>query len=336
MSDELTTNPELKNKKGRLGRGLGSLLGEHSSDRFDSKTEVAKPAPAPAPSTVPNVFQTPPAIAQAGFVPNDKTRIWSLPVEALYPSKEQPRSVFDPAPLKELAESIKAKGILQPIVAKKVSENKYEIIAGERRWRASQLAGLEMVPVILRDSEPQDSLELALIENIQRENLNPMEEAEAYQRLIEEYGLTQQAVAEKVGKDRVTVANSLRLLNLPTEVRELVSQKQISIGQAKVLLGVSEVPLIKKLANRAKAEKLTVRALEKLVARVQKGESPEAPISKTAENLAAVSLADELQKIIGTKVAIDYVQGKGKIVLHFYSDEELNYIAEMIRDTWSS
>lgn len=215
------TTPAGAKKKASLGRGLGSLL----------SGSMAAPAPEALPAPVPVSIQT----TQAEPKIADEAKIWILPIDRLVANTQQPRQTFAPEPLRDLAASIKEKGILQPITARRIGERQFEIIAGERRWRAAQLAGLHEVPVILKKVSQQDSLEYAIIENIQREDLNPMEEAEAYQLLSIDYDLTQQQVADKLGKERSSVANSLRLLALPAEVKTLVRKNQLSAGHAKVL-----------------------------------------------------------------------------------------------------
>lgn len=212
----------------------------------------------------------------------------------------------------------------------------FEIIAGERRWRAAQRSGLKEVPVIIKDSGNQEALELALIENIQRQDLNPIEEAEAYSMLMTEYDLTQQQVADKVGKDRATVANLLRLLNLTPEVRDYISEGRLSLGLGKVLLALTDPKKQKKVAKKVIKSQLSVRATEKLIQRLRQQTDFESALStqppaheKLVENLKA-----ELQKIMGTKVTIDYNAGKGKVGVYFYSDDELNNIIDKIRDAW--
>ncbi|NJL23946.1 MAG: ParB/RepB/Spo0J family partition protein [Calothrix sp. SM1_5_4] len=190
-------------------------------------------------------------------------RIWNLAIEKIYPNPNQPRQVFDKEPLQELADSIKEKGIIQPLLVRKSADGEYEIIAGERRWRAAQIAGLKEVPAIIKDSEEQEVLELALIENIQRENLNAVEEAEAYEFLIKKYNLTQNDLAQKVGKDRATVANMLRILQLQPGVRQMVSRGELSLGQAKVLLSLSDPKTQQDSRQRAKNEAMSVRSARK-------------------------------------------------------------------------
>lgn len=260
-------------------------------------------------------------------------RLWHLPIEKVNPNPNQPRQTFDKEPLQELSDSIKEKGIIQPILVRKTKDGEYEIIAGERRWRAAQMAGLKEVPALIKDYDDQETLELALIENIQRENLNAVEEAEAYEYLIKKHNLTQNDLAQKVGKDRATVANMLRILQLQPGVRLMVSRGELSLGQAKVLLSVAEGKLQQDLATKAKNDSLSVRALEKLIAKAKAGE----PIFNEKEDArakAAQALGEELQKLIGSKVLLDYDKGKGKIVISFYSDSELNQIADTLRDSW--
>lgn len=278
-------------------------------------------------STVAPVVATAPAVA-------NQDRIWKMAVDKLKPGHYQPRQEFSKDSLQELSVSIKANGILQPIVARKKGDS-FEIIAGERRWRAAQMAGMHEVPVILRELRDQEALELALVENIQREDLNPIEEAEAYQRLIQEFSLSQQQVADKVGKERATVANSVRLLGLSAEVLKMITQKELSVGHAKVLLALPTATQQKEFAKQSFKEKLSVRKLEKLI---QKEMTPKAAIleGSTAadENVMGRlihGISEELQKILGTKVGIDYAQGKGKIAIQFYSDEEFSQMVERLK-----
>jgi ParB family transcriptional regulator, chromosome partitioning protein len=308
-----------------------------------------KPSPAPI-AAAPNVELAPtPVVAQvapAELTPSpvltkpepatpkipDTQRIWQIAIENLKPNPKQPRQVFDKEPLDELAASIKEKGIIQPLLARKMPDGKFQIIAGERRWRAAQIADLKEVPVILKTIDDGETQELALIENIQRQDLNPIEEAEAYDFLMKNYKLTQTELAERVGKERATVANVLRLLNLYPEVRLMVSVGEIALGQAKVLLAISDEDQQIELADRVKKENLSVRALEKIVTRIKDGAPP--AIEPKKEDLHLKVLQEELQKIIGSKVVLDYSSGKGRLSLHFYSDDELNEMAERIRDSW--
>lgn len=325
-------------KKTGLGRGLGSLLGENIRP-----SSSAGPDEVDLPTEDFEVHNN--KSLQAGFVESDSKqkkeikvpdamRIWSLSIDKLKGNEKQPRKYFETEALKELAESIKQKGVLQPIVVRKKSADRFEIIAGERRWRAAQQAGLHEVPVILKEVDDQETLELALIENIQRRDLNPMEEAEAYEYLMNTYNLTQQQVATKVGKERATVANSLRLLNLVPEVRKLVLSDKISIGQAKVLLSVSDAQLQRRIALKAVKDGLTVKEMERFAKNPQLLDGPK----KASQSEMSMSeklvkgLASDLQKTMGTKVQIKYNNGKGQLKINFYSDDELNQLVENMRN----
>lgn len=348
MSDAQTTkNP--KQAKG-LGRGLGSLLGNTGEGAFSKSTPVQDNLVEKLSAKLPS--QQNPAI-QEGFTENTEAvkieperveappapqvpahmRIWNIAIEKIYPNPNQPRQVFAKEPLDELALSIMEKGIIQPLLVRKGEDDTFEIIAGERRWRAAQIAGLKEVPAILKNTEDQELLELALIENIQRENLNPIEESEAYDFLMKKYNLTQEKLATKVGKDRATVANMLRLLNLQPGVRQMVSRGELSMGQAKVLLGLSDAKSQERMAEKAKNLNLSVRALEKMVAAAKNPASDDAEKEDLPSKMAR-ALGEELQKLIGSKVQLDYASGKGKITINFYSDAELNQIADTLRDSW--
>ncbi|MEC9281531.1 MAG: ParB/RepB/Spo0J family partition protein [Bdellovibrionota bacterium] len=263
------------------------------------------------------------------------SRIWKIAVEKIIPNQFQPRQYFDKEKVEELSQSIKEQGILQPIVVRKTKDQKLEIISGERRWRAAQMAKLHEVPVIIKDVDDQNSLELALIENIQRANLNPLEEAEAYQRLADEFSLTQEQIAKKVGKNRASVANTLRLLGLSPEVRNFVKEGKLSQGHAKALLSIGDPIKQRELAKKIVNESLSVRAVETLAAQSNK------PLKEKKENVAseisnrlASQQAQELQRLLGTKVKIDYTGGKGKIALQFYSDDQFNDIIDRLKEAW--
>lgn len=324
-----------KNQPRGLGRGLGSLFGDDASEKkvpraiIETKEEQASVAKAPEAKAAEPVAEK--EVVKEEKIP-EESRIWMVDVAKLKTNNYQPRKYFDKEKIQELSLSIKEQGILQPIVARKSITGNYEIIAGERRWRAAQQAGLHEVPVILKEMDDQKSLELALIENIQRENLNPMEEAEAYEQLIREFNLTQSQVSEKVGKDRATVANSLRLLTLAPEVKNMLIQGEITAGHAKALLVIVDHEKQKEVAKKIASEKLTVRAAEKLVKGAAKNkEAKEMNEDEKLSHELAQLMAEDLQKALGTKVKIDYNQGAGKLTIAFYSDAELNQITERIK-----
>lgn len=325
---------ENTNKRKSLGRGLGSLISTHSGEGSSILKTQQAPKPGVANENKGSTASETSAKAISSSPLHPESRVWSIAIEKLQASSFQPRTHFQKEKLEELAQSIKSQGILQPIVARKLNEQQFEIIAGERRWRAAQLAGLHEVPVIIKTLSNKDTLELAIIENVQREDLNPIEEAEAYLRLNQEFGMNQQQIAEKVGKERATVANSLRLLALPSEVRQLVVEGSLSQGHAKVLLSLPEADLMVKVARKTLDEGWSVRQMEKVVMAYKnlQGSAPSesSTESKLAEKLAH-QLAEDLQQKLGTKVSIDYRNGKGKITLQFYSDAELNSLADRLR-----
>ena len=326
MSDATPVQKSAAKPKG-LGRGLGSLLGGGDEGSFAKAPgeHVSRPATPPAAVAAPAVV--------APSVP-DHLRVWQVPIEKITPNPNQPRQHFEKEPLRDLADSIREKGVIQPILLRKTDGGEFEIIAGERRWRAAQQAGLKEIPALVKTSDDREMHELALIENIQRENLNAVEEAEAYDFLIKKFNLTQQDLAAKMGKDRATIANLLRILQLQPAVRQMVSRGELSLGQAKVLLMVSDPRRQNELALKTHRDALSVRALEKLAARAKDGAAVEAKEDARAQ--AARALGDELQRLLGSKVALDYARGKGRIVINFYSDSELNQIVETLRDSWRS
>jgi ParB family chromosome partitioning protein len=319
---------ENQNKRKGLGRGLGSLLG--SEAQVEQKTQTTSSASTKA---VPQSGAATPSSAEDGV--NHQDKVWTLSIEKLKGGAYQPRKNFEKEPLQELASSIKEHGILQPLIVRPVGSGNFEIIAGERRWRAAQLAGLHKVPVLIRQFSNQKTLELSLIENLQREDLNPIEEAEGYQRLQQEFALTQEQIADRVGKERATVANSLRLLKLPLEVTRLLQEGKITQGHAKVLLGISDAAKQKSYANMIAAEQTSVRKLEGMIASElaghAKAKTKGAGETSVTERLIS-GLSEELQKILGTRVTIDYRSGKGKVNVHFYSDEELSGLVDKIRE----
>lgn len=325
-------------KKAGLGRGLNSLLGSPQSPQkappvLENNLERLKQSNL---SNSVNSLEfkeksktTASTTAVAKINPED--RVWRLRVDHIKPNEKQPRKEFEATALKELSESIKQNGLLQPITVRKLGDKNYQIIAGERRWRACQQAGLQEVPALIKNYDDQKTLELALVENIQREDLNPLEEALAYDHLMATYGFTQQQMADKVGKDRATVANSLRLLRLSEPVQNMVAGNKLSLGQAKVLVAVDDDKAQRKIAKKVIEKGLSVRATEALVKKFKMGvELDFAAIANTDEVLIK-RLKEDLQKVFGTKVTIDYKGGKGKLSVHYYSDSELNKIVDTIK-----
>ena len=255
-----------------------------------------------------------------------------LPVDVIRRGKYQPRSDMRPETLEELADSIRAQGVVQPIVVRTIGTNQYEIIAGERRWRAAQLAGLHEIPAVIKDVPDQAAMAMALIENIQRENLNPMEEAVALKRLIEEFGLTHQLAAEAVGRSRAAVTNLLRLFDLNADVRELVEQRRLEMGHARALLGLegsAQSEAARKVANRG----LSVRETEQLVRRLQAdAKSPVQAQASRALDPDIRKLQDELGERLSAQVVVQHsARGKGKLVIHYNTVDELDGILAHIK-----
>ena len=287
-----------QNRKPALGRGLGALLA-------DARTPSEKGQGGPT----------------------------KLPIDQIHADRANPRRTFDEAALEELAESLKHQGLLQPILVRKDGKG-YRIIAGERRWRAAQKAGLTELPVIIREASDAEAYELALVENIQRADLNPLEEAEAYRRLVDERKMTQEQVADRVGKDRSSVANSLRLLHLPNEVKQLVAEGDLDMGHARAILGLSSSKEMVLLARDVITDKLTVRETEARV-KTARGGGPVSVKKKGAQKNAspeAKKLVEDLQRRLGTKVKlVERGGGKGTLEVEFFSYEDLDRIVALIR-----
>ncbi|MGA2192598.1 MAG: ParB/RepB/Spo0J family partition protein [Nitrospirota bacterium] len=244
------------------------------------------------------------------------------------PNEYQPRKNFNPESIRELAESIKSLGVIQPVIVRKRDGGGYELIAGERRFRASMLAGLKKIPVIVKDAAPAVMLELALIENVQREDLNPIETAEAFDRLLREFGLTQEQLSQKVGKERPTIANFLRLLSLPPDVKRDIAEGALTMGHAKAILSVEGSQRQMALRREIISRGLSVREAESLARRMK---APGRVIKKAAPSPQISMLEDELKRKLGTKVRIRHKGRRGRIEIEYYSDDELERLLELLR-----
>ena len=272
------------------------------------------------------------------LLPEKKTVVWkveqdgqtisTIALKQIIPNRYQPRAIFDEEELEGLAQSIKEHGVLQPIVVRRKGDGVYELIAGERRLRAATIAGLSSIPALVRNSNDEKSLALALVENIQRQNLNPMEEARAYSRLMGEFDLTQELVASSVGKDRSSIANILRLLTLPKEVQQFIESGTLSFGHAKVLAGISSPSTQLQIAKRIVSERLSVRQIEKLIAGPKKNGS--ADKHSKPEPSKFHHLEDQLRKHFGTKVHVKAGARGGQLVIQYYSDEDLDRVTALI------
>jgi ParB family chromosome partitioning protein len=250
-----------------------------------------------------------------------------IPVESIVPNPLQPRQGLDPNALQELADSVREHGLIQPLIVTQQDQT-YQLIAGERRWQAAKMAGLSRVPALVKDATPQQMLELALVENIQRADLNPLEEASAYQQLIEDFGLTQAQVAGRVGKSRAAVANSVRLLRLPPEVKESLAAGQISEGHARALLGLPEADTQRRALHRLIQRELSVRQTEELVRRWIAPPAEPKPESDRSPETEALERA--FGEALSTKVRLVRSKEGGRLIIHFYSEEELETLYEFM------
>jgi ParB family transcriptional regulator, chromosome partitioning protein len=295
-----------------LGRGLGALIRD---------VEVPTPQAAPA-ATMPTAAAVAPALTVAGGP-------LLLDIDLLDPSPYQPRTRFTESALEELAQSIRSSGIIQPLVVRKIGA-RYQLIAGERRWRAAQRAQLQRVPVVLREVGDEQALELTLVENIQREDLNPIEQARAFQRLMDQFHLTQDEVATRTGKDRATVANSVRLLTLNETFLEWIEEGKITAGHGRALLAIEDPKLRLDLAQKASRGKLTVRQVERMATRRARGKARSAQSEAHDPNRQAA--IDELQRHIGARVTVSMpTKGRpGQLILEFYDEEQLNGLYERL------
>lgn len=256
---------------------------------------------------------------------NEGASISELRITELEANQNQPRRNFDDQSLQELADSIKQHGVVQPIIVRKIDEN-YQIVAGERRWRAARLAGLKSVPVVVKDYSNIQVMEIALIENLQRQDLNAIEEAIAYKSLIEEHDMTQEEISEKIGRSRSAIANTLRLLNLPGEIKEFVVQGKISAGHARALLSITDKKRQIEIALKIIDQQLNVRDIEKLVMQKEKDE----PKKENKKSVEIIELEERLKKALATKVSIVHKKSKGKIEIEYYNNDDLERILELL------
>lgn len=294
-----------------LGKGLSALLPQRTRD-FDAPASAAGATAVAAPSRSVSAGQA------------------TLPIDRIHPNPVQPRVIFQADRLEELAASIRANGIIQPLIVRS-HQGQFQLVAGERRWRAAKLAGLTEVPVVIQEVAEPRMLELALIENIQREDLNPIEAAHAYERLRKELGLSQEEIAQRTGKDRSSIANAIRLLNLPSEVQMLLAERRLSMGHARAILGLHSAEEQIHIAEKTAAQGLSVRQVETLVqertsGRVKPQSKREALVDPNVK--AAV---DELERVLGTRVRIvELTEQRGRIEVEYYSQAELDRLFEQI------
>ncbi|MFN0064179.1 MAG: ParB/RepB/Spo0J family partition protein [Myxococcaceae bacterium] len=292
-------HPNEKPPKRALGRGLGALLpsaGLSSSSGVTPKGSVSQ-----------------------------------LSLEMIQRDVHQPRKHMDDKQLRALADSIREQGVLQPILVRRTN-GAFQIIAGERRWRAAQMAGLTEIPALVREVADAEAFELALVENLQRSDLNPIEEAEGYHRLIEEFGLSQEKAAQRVGKERSTVANALRLLGLPDEVKAMLVEGSLDMGHARALLGLSKAADVLALARKVVEQRLSVRETERQVKNKKTGSGPERTAATPSKNTSSTrAWIEDMQRALGTKVRLNDRGGKGTVEIEFYSYADLDRIAARLR-----
>lgn len=329
----------MKNRpRGGLGRGLGALI--PTGPVPAAGTEVVEPAGnlpaagvvAAAPPAV-DAPVAPPAEPEPTLSPVPGARFAEIPVDAILPNPKQPRQVFDEEALEELKTSIQEVGFLQPIVVRQLDDEKYELVMGERRWRAAQAVGRENIPAIVRDTRDDAMLRDALLENIHRANLNPLEEAAAYQQLLEEFGATHEELARRIGRSRPQISNTIRLLNLPAQVQRRVAAGILSAGHARALLSLDDAEAQEQLALRIVAEGLSVRATEEIVAlALNDGPAkPSAANRRPKPHAPALNdLADRLSDRFDTRVKVDIGRSKGKITIEFATVDDLERIVGII------
>jgi ParB family chromosome partitioning protein len=302
------TSKETNPRRGALGRGISSLLGDAADSKIEGMTSTTRPT----------------------VVKDVEAEIIRLKLDQISPNPNQPRKVFDEAKLKELADSVRQDGLLQPIVVGPTDEeNKYIIIAGERRWRASKIAGLEYIPAVIKEGVDDDLLRLGLIENIQRDDLNIIEEAEAYASLIKDYGLTQEMCASRVGKDRSTVANALRLLQLPRMIQDDIMDSRLTMGHGRAILSLEDQKLMRRARDMVVKKGLSVRQTEQLCKSFKDGKAA----TKKGDGLKDADLnyiAESLRSHLHTKVKVSGTAAKGKIEISYFSASEMERILKQM------
>jgi ParB family chromosome partitioning protein len=315
------------NRKKGLGRGLDALIApsEATKDSSESKATTKK-------EVIEKIVEVPveKIVEKIIEVPVEKNAETMIKIDEIEPNRSQPRQYFDEEALQELADSIKLHGIIQPLIVQK-NNDFYQIIAGERRWRAARLAGLTEIPVIIKDYSPMETMEIALIENIQREDLNPIEEATAFQKLIDDYNLKQEEAAEKVSKSRTAITNSLRLLKLDERVKQMIIDEMISSGHGRALLPINDKDQQYTTAMKIFDNKLSVRETERLVKNML-SEKPEKEKTDPQVEMAYHEIEDKIKSIMGTKVSINAKKNnKGKIEIEYYSADDLERILSLLQ-----
>ena len=269
-------------------------------------------------------------IPDESFNTDNKNSTLSISINKIKSDKDQPRKSFDSEKIAELTESIKTHGIIQPLILRKIDNDQYIIVAGERRWRAAKIAGLKEVPAIIMDLTESEILEISLIENIQRQDLNPIEEAIAYKKLIDDFKMTHEELSKRIGKSRTSITNTMRLMNLDDRVQQYIIEGVISEGHGRALLGIKDFEIQYELAQQVIDEKLSVRELEKIIRRIIEPNNRNSSSSKQELNPYYKEIKNQLQNYFGTKVNISNKNNKGKIEIEYYSEDDLQRILDII------
>lgn len=269
-------------------------------------------------------------IPDESFNTDNKNSTLSISINKIKSDKDQPRKSFDSEKIAELTESIKTHGIIQPLILRKIDNDQYIIVAGERRWRAAKIAGLKEVPAIIMDLTESEILEISLIENIQRQDLNPIEEAIAYKKLIDDFKMTHEELSKRIGKSRTSITNTMRLINLDARVQQYIIEGVISEGHGRALLGIKDFEIQYELAQQVIDEKLSVRELEKIIRRIIEPNNRNSSSSKQELNPYYKEIKNQLQNYFGTKVNISNKNNKGKIEIEYYSEDDLQRILDII------
>lgn len=322
-------------RKGGLGRGLDALFADAAPIIPEELEQEAHQAAAEAgqvggPSTSASGTKKAAGASMTAPAEDDPDRVIYVDIDDIKPNAAQPRKNFNKEKLEDLAESIKENGVIQPVVVRKKGSS-YELVAGERRWRASRLAGMKQIPCLIRNFDEKQNMIVAIIENMQREDLDPIEEAAGLREMIDRFGFTQAQVSKSLGKSRAYIANSMRLLKLPPELQEMISQGQLSAAHGRTIINIEDKEKQKAVANKIVKDGLSVRATERLAEKIKDDARPERKRTKTSRSADLAAAESELRTITGTKVRINGTENSGKIEMEYYSLEELNRLIDLLR-----
>ncbi|WP_077391616.1 ParB/RepB/Spo0J family partition protein [Mobilibacterium timonense] len=322
-------------RKGGLGRGLDALFADAAPIIPEELEQEAHQAAAEAGKLERSSASGKGSKAAAGVsaetpAEDDPDRVIYVDIDDIKPNASQPRKNFNKEKLEDLAESIKENGVIQPVVVRKKGSS-YELVAGERRWRASRLAGMKQIPCLIRNFDEKQNMIVAIIENMQREDLDPIEEAAGLREMVDRFGFTQAQVSKSLGKSRAYIANSMRLLKLPPEVQDMISQGQLSAAHGRTIINIEDKEKQKAVANKIVKDGLSVRATERLAEKIKDDARPERKRTKSPKSADLAAAESELRTITGTKVRINGSENSGKIEMEYYSLEELNRLIDLLR-----